>query len=129
MHVNAGTGAVIKELIVCETSLASSMTESPWHPITSAPFDCDLELAVVDRNDTTLLCFVAGGRGPAGSMRRLANGLMSIRPTGENGKPLAKPECGHCPWRIMVRARASVSSGVPDASTMFQLFRPRSNSS
>jgi len=33
------------------------MTEASWHPITTAPTDCDLELAVVEGNDTHALVF------------------------------------------------------------------------
>lgn len=33
------------------------MTEASWQPINSAPFDCDLELAVVEGNDTHALVF------------------------------------------------------------------------
>jgi hypothetical protein len=33
------------------------MTEAPWHPIATAPFDCDLELAVVEGADTHALVF------------------------------------------------------------------------
>ncbi len=28
-----------------------------WHPISTAPFDHDLELAVIDNNGTRALCF------------------------------------------------------------------------
>ena len=33
------------------------MTEASWHPIATAPFDRDLELAVVEGNDTHALVF------------------------------------------------------------------------
>jgi hypothetical protein len=33
------------------------MTENSWHPITTAPFDCSLELAVVEGGDVHALVF------------------------------------------------------------------------
>jgi hypothetical protein len=33
------------------------MTEAPWHPIATAPFDSDLELAVVEGADIHALVF------------------------------------------------------------------------
>jgi hypothetical protein len=33
------------------------MAETSWHPINTAPFDCDLELAVVEGGDAHALVF------------------------------------------------------------------------
>jgi hypothetical protein len=44
------------------------MTEASWQPVTSAPFDCDLELAVVEGNDTHALVF---------RCRRVRNGWIN----------------------------------------------------
>jgi hypothetical protein len=33
------------------------MTNRPWHPIATAPFDCDLELAVLEGSDAHALVF------------------------------------------------------------------------
>jgi len=33
------------------------MTDAPWNPINTAPFDCDLELAVMEGGDTHALVF------------------------------------------------------------------------
>jgi hypothetical protein len=44
-----------------------------WEPITSAPFDRDLELAVIDKTGTHALVFAC---------RRIANGWMHAQ-TGE----------------------------------------------
>jgi len=56
MQVNAGTAAPINVPEFVERP-APTMTETSWHPIATAPFNCDLELAVLEGADAHALVF------------------------------------------------------------------------
>ena len=59
-----------------------------WHRIATAPFDRDLELAVIDYDGVHALAFPCR-RILGSSKRKPRNGLTCIRPTGENGRTQA----------------------------------------
>jgi hypothetical protein len=51
-----------------------------WQPIATAPYDCDLELAVIDRAGTHALVF-ACRRIPAGWLKSKTNQWVDVHPT------------------------------------------------
>jgi hypothetical protein len=53
IHINAETAARLKVSVCCGPR--AEMTDTDWHPIATAPFDHDLELAVVERGDAHAL--------------------------------------------------------------------------
>jgi hypothetical protein len=57
------------------------MTEvSSWHPIATAPYDCDLELAVVEGNDAHALVFRCR-RARSGWVNATTGQRLNIDPT------------------------------------------------
>jgi hypothetical protein len=51
-----------------------------WQPITSAPFDCDLELAVIDKTEVHALAFPCR-RIPDGWLNVATKRRIDVRPT------------------------------------------------
>jgi hypothetical protein len=56
------------------------MTKASWHPISTAPFDCDLELAVIDGGGTHALVFRCR-RARIGWINALTSKRIDIDPT------------------------------------------------
>jgi hypothetical protein len=57
-----------------------SMTDPSWHPISTAPFDSDIELAVVEGNDTHALVFRCR-RADAGWINAATGQHIDVNPT------------------------------------------------
>jgi hypothetical protein len=57
-----------------------TMTDASWHPISTAPFDCDLELAVLEGNDTHALVFRCQ-RTPVGWINAATGQRINVDPT------------------------------------------------
>lgn len=59
---------------------SNDMPKTTWHPIASAPFDCDIELAVVEGADAHALVFRCR-RGPYGWVNAASGKRIDIDPT------------------------------------------------
>jgi hypothetical protein len=62
-----------------------------WHPISTAPFDHDLELAVIDDGGTRAICF-ACRRILGGWIKSETRCRLELRPT--HWRDWAKKSCG-----------------------------------
>jgi len=51
-----------------------------WHPISTAPFDCDLELAVIDASAVHAVAFPCR-RVPGGWVKAAIKTPLAVRPT------------------------------------------------
>ena len=51
-----------------------------WHPISTAPFDCDLELAIIDANDVHAIAFPCR-RVLGGWVKAAIKAPLAVRPT------------------------------------------------
>jgi len=56
------------------------MTNSPWHPIATAPFDRDLEVAVLEKSDVHALA-VRCRRVPLGWVNAVTGKPIDVNPT------------------------------------------------
>ena len=105
-----------------------------WHHISVAPFDSDLELAVIDGNGVYAFAWRAAAFLAAGAMRRPGAGLALSLHIGASGRDCPRqcidrqPPDGAGPKRRHVTYDYIRTSDAPDITIhTYDMFFPRAN--